>query len=291
MSTPMAFPKPPWEEKYIRQLLLEQVPQYAPDCGQWMKDCYVEKLLPLAQQEFLETVHAYDGKVSVLRWLKELAKRVVKNNFKAIRGTEPLVDEWAVWLIQTGSEYPDALMARYLPKIQEFTKRIVYNKGICPRHVDVNSFIGDVVGEASRKVYNGLGTYRFGAPFKYWVETICENAAYDQRDKELGKAARGPREYIAWDEFASLPVEQTIEDTSHHRILIWELLEEHGRQGPRAKKSKDALLFTYYEDLSAKEVAEKLATTPAYVNQLISHDYREMRKIAEEKHGLRGSDL
>jgi DNA-directed RNA polymerase specialized sigma24 family protein len=286
-----AFPQLVWEdhEKYVRQLLLDGLPQTVREFGQWMKDCHVEKLLPLAQKEFLETVHTYDGKASIPWWLNELAKRVVKNNFKAIRGAEPLVDEETVRLIQAGSETAEGLMERYLPKIQEITTRIVYTKGICPRHIDVNSFVGDVVGEASRKVFNGLPTYRFAAPFKYWVETICENVAYDLRDKELGQAAAGPREYISWDDFQVAYSDTSMEDTS--RMLVRQLLDEHGHQGPRAAKSKDALVFTYYEGLSAKEVAERLATTPAYVNQLISHDYREIRKIAEEKHGLRGSDL
>lgn len=286
-----AFSPLVWEdhEKYVHQLLLDRLPQTVREYGQWMKDCYVEKLLPLARKEYFETVHTYDGKASIVWWLDELAKRVVKNNFKAIRGMEPLVDEETVRLIQAGSETADGLMERYLPKIQEVTKRIVFTKGICPRHIDVNSFVGDVVGEASRKVLKGLPTYGFAAPFKYWVETICENAAYDLRDKELGQAAAGPREYINWDDFKFAYFDTSMQDTS--RMLVRQLIDEHGRQGPRAAKSKDALVFTYYEGLSAKEVAERLATTPAYVNQLISHDYREIRKIAEEKHGLRGSDL
>jgi DNA-directed RNA polymerase specialized sigma24 family protein len=254
-----------------------------------MKDCYVEKLVPLAQKEFLSTVHTYDGKVSIPWWLNELARRVVKNNFKAIRGTEPLVDEETVRLIQAGSETAEGLMERYLPKIQKITKRVVYTKGICPQHLDVNSFVGDVVGEATRKVFSGLHTYGFAAPFKYWVETICEHAAYDLRDKELGQATSGPREYISWDDFQWACLTTGMEDTS--AMLVRQLLQEHGDQGLRAAKSKAALVFTYYEGLSAKEVAERLATTPAYVNQLISHDYREIKKMAEEKHGLRGSDL
>lgn len=281
-----------WEdhEKYVRQLLLDCLPQTVREFGQWMKDCYAEKLLSLVRKEFLEAVHTYDGKASIPWWLDELAKRVVKNNFKAIRGTEPLVDEKTVRLIQAGSETAKGLMELYLSKIQEITRRIVFTKGICPRHLDAESFIGDVVGEASRKVLVGLPTYGFAAPFKYWVETVCEHVAYDLRDKELGQAAAGPREYISWDDFQAAYLDTSMEDTS--RMLVRQLLEEHGHQSPRAAKSKDALLYTYYEGLSAKEVAERLATTPAYVNQLISHDYREIRrKMAEEKHGLRGSDL
>lgn len=285
-----AFQDLVWEdhEKYVRQLLLDNLPQTVREFGQWIKDCYVEKLLPLAHKEFLETVHTYDGKASIPGWLNELAKRVVKSNFKAIRGTEPLADEETVRRIQAGSETADELMGRFLPRIQEITRRIVFTKGICPRHLDADAFIGDVVGEASRKVIGGLPTYRFAAPFKYWVETICEHVAYDLRHKELGQAAAGAREYISWDEFQNSYFDASMEDTSG--ILVRQLIDEHGKQGPRAEKSKDALVFTYYEGLSAKEVAEKLATTPAYVNQLISHDYRELRKMAE-KHGLRGSDL
>lgn len=296
MSAASFHPAPQlvWEnhEQFVRSLLLGYLPESVQVFGQWMKNCYVEKLLLLAQEEFLQTVHTYDDKEYLPSWICDLAKRVVANNFDAIKGTEPLVDEETVRLAQAGSERAaQELMERYLPKIRATTRRMVFTQGICPRHVDVESFIGDVVGVVSQKVFSGLDTYAFAAPFKYWVDTICENAAYDLRDKEVGQAAGGPREYISWNEFEGCSRSYETVRATHYRMLVWQLLDEHGSEGPRAAKSKDALLYTYYEGLSAKEVAERLETTPAYVNQLISHDYREIRKMAEERHGLLGSDL
>jgi hypothetical protein len=52
-----------------------------------------------------------------------------------------------------------------------------------------------------------------------------------------------------------------------------------------------AIVLKYYEDLDAEEVARQLKTTKAYVYQLLSHDYAELRRISIDQFGISGTDL
>ena len=52
-----------------------------------------------------------------------------------------------------------------------------------------------------------------------------------------------------------------------------------------------AIVLKYYEDLDAEEVARQLKTTKAYVYQLLSHHYAELRRISIDQFGISGTDL
>jgi len=292
-NAPQNSPEQAWSDfgDYVEKALSGRLPGKLLELGPWVARQYVEVALPFARAEFLGTYHSYDGRMSIPSWVTALVDRVWKERFDKIRKQIGTVDEELVRQAQDGSrDAVDELASRYLPQIRKIAASVVYARNICPSHMDKNAFADDVASEASRKVFSRLNTYAYGAPFSSWVYAICENEAYAMRDKEVGRAAQGPRAYLSFDELLEKSKDAAIEDISH-RLLLEKLLDDHGRQGTRAQKSTDALRFTFYEGLSAKEVAEKIETTSDYVNQLISHDYKEIRKVAWEDYGISGLDL
>jgi len=77
----------------------------------------------------------------------------------------------------------------------------------------------------------------------------------------------------------------TVLQLSVRRIFL-----NHQKKGVRGAKSTSALQLATVAGFTAKEIAARLKTSAAYVNQLISHDYKAMYEDCLEE-GITGADL
>ena len=209
---------------------------------------------------------------------------------KLITDKGELCDEELVRLYRAG--FPNCktrLLERYNTKLRQLAPSIVYAKAICPESADPVEFIKDVVQETSVKLLTGLDTYKFESSFETWVGSICENEAYAQQRKLLGRSKQGKRRYVSFEELRQEP-EASIPNEDHREILH-KIIDKHRQQGPRAAKSTTAIEWRHFEGMDSKAIAERLHTTLAYVYQLFSHDYPELRRIGMEDFGISGTDL
>ncbi len=187
-------------------------------------------------------------------------------------------------------EASDELAARLLPKIKGMVSRSVRSRQLCPESHDANSFIEDVISEVFIKFFENLSTYRFEQPLDHWLSVICANEAENERRRITGRKPKAPRRYVSWEEWKEL--QDSFESPPNHvlQVSVRKIIERHRGTGVRGAKSTEALELANVEGLTAKEIAEKLKTSSAYVNQLISHDYKEMYKDCLDQ-GITGADL
>jgi DNA-directed RNA polymerase specialized sigma24 family protein len=167
---------------------------------------------------------------------------------------------------------------------------MVYQRDICPPSQDIPSYIEDVAQNVCVRITEKLSTYRFEQPFDHWVKAICTHEAYGERREIVGRAEGGPRTYVSWEDFEKHPGPAGMQRPEHVDILF-KILAQHRSQSERGKKSYNAILFKYYDDLDTEEVARRLDTTKAYLYQLLSHDYAELRRICIDQFGISGTDL
>jgi RNA polymerase sigma factor (sigma-70 family) len=225
-------------------------------------------------------------------WLEQLVKEVVATEIpKLVNDTGELLDEQLVHMATSHvDEARVQLMERYSPRIKKIVRGIVYAHNVCPPSHDVTIFIEEVSQNVCVKILANLDSYGFKAPFKHWVATICTNEAYTLQEQILGRADAGPRHFVSWEELLEQPPAPVIRDPALREALL-KILEEHAKRGTRARKSSQAIYLSYFNELEAKQVAERLGTTSGYVNHLISHDYPIVRKMFVDKYRVWGSDL
>jgi RNA polymerase sigma factor (sigma-70 family) len=224
-------------------------------------------------------------------WLKILLKEVVATELpKLINDKGELIDEELVRLYRNGlTEGKSILLERYVARLGELVPAIVYSKDLCPEFVDSVEFVKDVAHETWLKLEKELDSYRFESSFRTWVGTICENEAKTQKRKLAGRSKKGLREYVSFEELQHEP-QAPIRNEGRSEILH-KIIDKHRKQGVRAAKSSDAIEWRHFDEMDTRAIAERLNTTVAYVHQLYSHDYPEMRRIGLEDFGISGTDL
>lgn len=235
-------------------------------------------------------------KSSFLNWLpsarpsdpRDLIKGIVSLTVLEHNLISHLPDEELVRLALAGyKQSGDKLAIRYLPKIKKTVASIVRAKHLC-QFSDVDAFIEDISSDVALKLVTKLHTYRFKKPLEHWVNVISKRAAYTAGRKVVGRGKGGPRKYVSVDEF--LHYDPRVVEPEH-RDILQRIFEAHGKRGKRGRRSNQAIHLSSFEGLNAKEVAKQLRTTPAYVNGLISHDYRLLREISIDEFGFTGKDI
>jgi|SRR5882724_9258843 len=226
-------------------------------------------------------------------WLKTDLKKVVTREFpKLINDKGELIDEELVRLATSGATHEAAsvqLMERYTPKIKNLVAGIVYKHGLCPPSQDAPSFIEDTAQNVCLKIMANLESYGHEQPFEHWVARICNNESFAGHRDIVGRA-KLPRVFVTWEEFLQQAPSPVIRNTEHRDILK-KAIDKYIEQGGRAKKSWDAIRLKYFEDLDVEEIAVRLNTTEGYFRKMLSHDYRELRRIGLDDFGFSGTDL
>jgi len=300
----------PWE---VQQLLSTEARQFCQEKQSelWNRHAdlaapIVRRALPPAAREFEEY---YTNRLVVLAlktisaeytncdsnfeaWLNRLVTRVIDEPIQSLTNDNgELRDEELVRLYRAG--FPDCktlLLERYNTILRNLAPSVVYSKNICPESVDRDEFIKDVAQETSLKLLTGLDTFKFESSFSTWVGTICENEARSLSRKVVRRFKdKKTREFVSLEELQKEP-EASIPNEDHREILH-KIIDKHRQQGPRAVKSADAIEWRHFEDIDTAAIAERLHTTQAYVYQLFSHDYPELRRIAMDDFGISGTDL
>jgi len=222
-------------------------------------------------------------------WLTNYTREVLETEFTNDAGE--LHDEELVRLYRAGYENcRTILLERCAAKLHQLVPRILQRgMPICPLSEDPVEFAKEVAQEVSLKLLTELDTFDFRSSFNTWLVTICENEAYTKRRKLLGRSKQGERIYVSFEELQQDPAAPI--RSEDHREILRKIIAKHRQQGPRAEKSADAIEWRYFEGVDSEKIAEYLHTTLAYVHQLFSHDYPELRRIALEDFGISGTDL
>ena len=109
--------------------------------------------------------------------------------------------------------------------------------------------------------------------------------------KMLGRSEKGIRRYVSFEELQEQSATPPVIRNLFHREILHKIRDKHRQQGARAEKSDDAIEWRHFERMDTRAIAERLGTTVAYVYQLFSHDYPELRRIGMEDFGISGTDL
>lgn len=299
-----------WEPQFARAVSLIQ--QTIPPGAREFEEYYLKQLHGAIQKDFLKDYPESKSAAQLDAWVNELVPTIVRARFtRAVKNGELADEELVKLALERVPNAADRLMERYLPLIRSIVAKIVYSKGKCPDYQDEKAFIEDVAQNVALKVFAKLKTFRFEKPFDHWVKVICRHEAEEYRREFHGREPQphrdlsleqiqetkeeetSTRSHISWKELQELqkdPRRLVIRNLEHRQILH-KILEKHRAQGVEAAKSTDAIELRHYEDLSNKEVAERLHTTRGYVDQLFSHDKPELQRIALEDFGLSGLDL
>jgi DNA-directed RNA polymerase specialized sigma24 family protein len=226
-------------------------------------------------------------------WLKHLLKEVVATEIpKLVNDKGELRDEELVRLYRAG--FPNCktlLLERYQTKLRQLTPAIVHSKALCPESEDPDQFDKDVAQDVAVKLLTKVDSYRFESSFATWVSSICENEAKTRRDKLIGRSEKGKRKYVSFDELLEQSATPPVIKNLVHRDILHKVFAKHRTQGTRAAKSTDAVELRHFGKMDSEHIAERLQTTLAYLYQLFSHDYRELRRICLEDFGISGTDL
>jgi RNA polymerase sigma factor (sigma-70 family) len=294
MATNPASPSPEqyWEQcqKRAFALLLGKLDYLEKVAGRG-RGCYLDAWLIEFKQFFLDNIHADGSGQPSEQWLEKHVDRFMEPKIVWVNRVTRVFDEELVRLANNGvAEARTELLERYSPRIRKIVAGMVYQRDICPPSQDIPSYIEDVAQNVCVKITEKLSTYRFEQPFDHWVKAICTHEAYDERRDIVGRAEGGPRSYISWEDFEKHSGPRGMERPDRLNILL-DILDQHRIQSERGKRSFDAIVLKYYKDFNAEEVARELKTTQAYVYQLLSHDYAELRRIGIEQFGISGTEL
>ena len=180
------------------------------------------------------------------------------------------------------------LLERYVMELPGRIRSILWQKDICPLNEDPSEFAKDVAQQVALKFMTELDSFEGKSSFGYWLGVICENEARTQRRKVIGRSKKGGRTYVSLEELQREP--ETPLPSEDHRKFLRDIIEMHRQQGPRAAKSANAIEWRYYDEIDNAEIARRLDTSEAYVYQLFSHDYRELKRMAEDL-GISSTDL
>jgi RNA polymerase sigma factor (sigma-70 family) len=274
------------------ELAISVVQEVMPPAAREFDNYYTKVILKLLSKRFV----AERPECWLTEHLEDLMKQLAKGldlemNIRALTNDHgELRDEELVRLSRAG--FPKCrtlLLERYDMILRNLVPRIVYAKGICPESTDANEFAKDVAQQVLLNLFTELESYRFESSFETWIGTICENEAYAQQRKLLGRSRAGKRRYGSFEELQH-ELEAPIR-SEDNRDILHKIIEKHRQQGPRAEKSTAAIEWRYFDGIDSKTIAKRLDTTLAYVHQLFSHDYPELLKIAREDFGISGTDL
>ena len=275
-----------------KALVISNVQDALSPAAREFESYYTEVLLKITFAKFSE--HAYPESWQAERFgklLNELVEKAIGQPILELTNDSgELRDEELVRLYRAGfPKCKTLLLERYNIILRQLVPSIVYAKGICQESEDTVELIKDIAQETSLKLLAGLDTYRFESSFRTWVGTICENEAKTRQRKWDGRSKEGKRKYVSFEDMkyepeASIPNED-------RRVVLRKIIDKHRKQGPRAEKSSNAIEWRYFEGIETAAIAQRLQTTVAYVHQLFSHDYPELRRIALDDFGLSGTDL
>lgn len=279
--------------QFSRETLWEENLQWTRDLLERNLPAVVRSIIPAQQERILEIVLA-QRKSIFLDWspdqmppdprtlIRELvASLVTERNLIPLLGDYQLVHLFLAGCSHAGN----VLALRYLPMIRKTVGSVVRAHGLCP-FSDVDAFVEDITSIMALKLVTKLHTYRFKQPLEHWINSICKKAAISEARRETGRSKKGPRQYVSFLELMAKPV-RTV--NPEHRDILQRIIDYHSKRG--GKKSILAIQLSCVEGLTAKEIAKRLAKTPASVNQLISRDYARLREISINEFGFTGTDI
>jgi DNA-directed RNA polymerase specialized sigma24 family protein len=233
-------PEECWEQcqKRAFALLLGKI-DYLEEIAGRGRGCYLDAWLIEFKQFFLDNIHADGSGQPSEQWLEKHVDRFMVPKIVWVNGVTRVFDEELVRLANNGvAEARIELLERYSPKIKQIVAGMVYQRDICPPSQDIPAYIEDVAQNVCVRITEKLSTYRFEQPFDHWVKAICTHEAYGERREIVGRAERGPRTYISWEDFEKNPGPYGMQRPDHLNILF-DILDQHRIQSERAKRSYD----------------------------------------------------
>ncbi len=280
-----------WEAH--RALILSMIHEMMPAAAREFENYYTTMLQNYVSDGFhsmyAESWPREDFAHRLEKLINDVVPRVIA---KLTTETGELRDEELVSLYRAG--FPKGktmLLDRYATKLHQLVPRIVHAKNICPESEDPAEFAKDVAQQVLLKLLLQVDSYRLESSFETWVGTICENEANTKQRAILGRSKQGKRKYISFDELKEKSASPPVLVDLSRREILHKVLHKHRLQGPRALKSARAIELRHFDGMETTAVAEALRTSRAYVDQLFSHDYPQLRKICLEDFGLSGTDL
>jgi len=138
--------------------------------------------------------------------------------------------------------------------------------------------VKDVAQETFLRAFEGLKTFRLGAPFGPWIARIATRASYD-RLRQRKRASE-----VAWDDLS--PAEQAgarnlaAGETPADRAAVRDLLERAMASLP--PKDRMVLILSDALGFSGVEVAKAMECSPLAGRIRLHRARRAMRKVVEE---------
>ncbi len=191
-------------------------------------------------------------------------------------------------------EAGEELARRCIARIQKTVKLLVFRGAFCPSTEDRNAFFEDVCADALTRLVEEIHTFNFVGSFDGWLIRVTKSAALDRRRKILGrgKEARPVQESIealteAGREIADGPAfrsrywsdpSRLVRDREHKELLR-ELLQRHAQASNHGAVSGGAIGLHLWDDLSARDIADRYGTSERSVWRLFAVDFVELRTL------------
>jgi len=170
--------------------------------------------------------------------------------------------------------------------IRSYLKRLNYLR---PDYISPKEFFDSTLSRVYENFMRRVHGFD-GRNWEVWLYTLVRSTARDEVRSIIGRST-GTRIFVPLDELDHEPFVAGHAAKQDHDQIIHQILELHEKKGIRAAKSARAIRLRYYDEVATDEIANRLGTTKAYVEQLFSHDYPELYKLLREKFGLDGKTL
>lgn len=138
---------------------------------------------------------------------------------------------------------------------------------------------GTLVHDTFVEAYFSLHTYRGEAPLLHWLSRIATRAGYRfwrEQSRQRTRFSEGVENRAAEEVDPAVRAGATEAATLLHEMLA-----------ALSPKDRLVLTLTYFEDLDAPQIAERMDWSAAATRMRISRARRRLRKIAEAR-GLEG---
>ena len=170
--------------------------------------------------------------------------------------------------------------------IRSYLRRLSYLR---PDHISAKEFSDSTLSRVYENFMRRVHGFD-GRNWEVWLYKLVRSTARDEVRSIIGRF-KGTRTFVPLDELDHEPYIAGHAARPEHDNIIHQVLELHEQEGKRAAKSARAIKLRYYDGIPTNEIAQRLETTKAYVEQLFSHDYPELYRLLREKFGLDGKTL
>jgi len=147
------------------------------------------------------------------------------------------------------------LVERYEADISRLMWRFTQSDQVCE----------ELVQEAFVEAYFSLGSYKFKAPFLFWLKTIATRVGY-----RLWKRQAKERHFVPIDYVADMEAPEIKDNSDDLNRIVNTLLAE------LAPADRMVLTLLYFEKCSVREIAEHMGWNQALVK---TRAYRARKKL------------